>query len=329
MLIPLLGRQLFTRTTFCLLAASSSAWATPPNFPTGTARIVVPFAAGGAADAVGRTLAEAMRKEGIPEVLVENKPGASTQLAVTYVKNAKPDGLSMLLTTSASFVLFPYAFKKLPYAPEDLRPVAQIVDIPTAFVAGMAQPFNDLKGYVSWLRQNPKGASIGLAAQGTSGHFGSVKLGQDIGIAFTPVVYRGASPMLVDVSSGLLPVGYDAVASMMPLYQGKRIKFLSVTGTKRLPMLPDVPTANELGLPQFEHAVPFYAIYVPAKTSDTTVIALQQVLLKALKQPEVVAKLEAAGFLVAPADAATTAKRIQAERVFWEPVIKAVGIQLD
>lgn len=312
-----------------LALAAAASHAAPPGVPAGMVRIVVGFAAGGAADAVARTIAEGMRREGMAEVLVENRPGASTQLAVTHVKNAAPDGLTLLLTTSASFVLFPCAYKSLPYAPEDLRPVAQLVDIPTAFVAGVGQPYNDFKAYIDWARKSPNGASLGLAAQGSSGHFGSVKLGQDLGLEVTPVVYKGASPMLVDVASGQVPIGYDAVASMMPLYQGKKIKFLAVAGDKRLPALPDVPTAKELGFAQFEHAMPFYALYVPAATPDATVQGLQQVLLATLQQPEVRGKLETAGFLVAPRTAAETAARIAAERRFWEPVVKAAGVRLE
>lgn len=331
-------RALVAGSTLALLATAATAQTTsqaPPQatpsggVPTGLARLVVPFAAGGAADMVARALAAGMRKEGMAEVLVENRPGASTQVAVVHVKNAPPDGLTMLLTTSASFVLFPYAYKSLPYAPEDLRPVAQVVDIPTAFVAGAAQPYRDFKGYVDWIRANPAAANFGLATQGSSGHFGSVKLAQDLGLQLTPVIYRGAAPMLVDVAAGRVAAGYDAVASMMSMHQSGKVKFLAVTGANRLPMLPDVPTAKELGFPQFEHALPFYAIYVPARTPDAAVARLQQVLLNTLKQPEVVAQLEAAGFVMAPLDAGRTAARIRAERNFWEPVIKAAGVQLE
>jgi tripartite-type tricarboxylate transporter receptor subunit TctC len=323
-------RSLVVGSAFTLLATVASAQTTPSGgAQAGLYKLVVPFAAGGAADMVGRTIAAGLRKEGLSEVLVENRPGASTQVAVTHVKNAAPDGLTMLLTTSASFVLFPYAYKSLPYAPEDLRPVAQLVDIPTAFVAGTEQPYQDFKGYIDWIRANPSNANLGLAAQGSSGHFGSIKLGQDLGLQLTPVVYRGAAPMLVDVAAGRVSAGYDAVASMMSLYQGNKIKFLAVTGANRLPALPKVPTAKELGFPQFEHALPFYAIYVPARTPDAAVAKLQQALLNTLKQPEVIAKLESAGFVVAPLDAGRTAARIDAERKFWEPVIKAAGVQLE
>lgn len=329
MLSHTLLRSAISSTVLALFATTASAQAAPAGLPAGAARIVVGFAPGGAADTAARVLAEAMRKEGMTEVLVENRPGASSRLAVAHVKNAPPDGLTMLLTTSAAFTLFPYAYKSLQYDPDDLRPVAQIVDIPTTFVAGIGQPYNDLKEFIEWAKKNPSQANLGLAAQGSTGHFGSIQLGKDIGLAFTPVVYRGASPMLVDVAAGQVATGYDAVASMMALHAAKKIKFLGVTGAKRLAQLPDVPTAKELGFPQFEHAMPFYAVYVPSKTPDATVVALQKVLLAALKHPEVVTKLEGAGFLVAPLDAKQTTDRIKTERKFWEPVIKAAGLSLE
>ncbi len=312
---------------YCALAGSS--YAASPGIPAGTARIVIGFAPGGAADSVARIVAEGMRKEGMPGVLVDNRPGASSRLAVTFVKSAPADGLTMLMTTSAAFTIFPAAYKSLGYEPEEVRPVALLVDIPTALVAGLSQPYSDLKGYVEWARKNPDRANVGLAAQGSSGHFGTILLGQDLRMSFTPIVYRGASPMLVDVASGLVSFGYDAVASMMPLYTAKKIKFLSISGANRLKTLPDVPTAKEQGFTQFEHAMPFYGIYVPAKTPDATVAALEKVFLETMKQPEVISKLENTGFLVAPLTATEMAARIKTERSLWEPVVKSSGISLD
>ncbi|OZI34778.1 hypothetical protein CAL29_15015 [Bordetella genomosp. 10] len=302
----------------------------PKDLPKGLIKIVVGFAPGGAADLTARTFAEQLSREGVKEVIVDNRPGASTRIANSYVQRAAPDGLTLLLATSPAFTIYPYTYKNLGYDVEkDFRPIALLVDIPTAIVTGVDQPYKDMKEFVAWAKQHPNNATIGLAAQGSSGQLGTIALGKAIGVDFAPVVYKGASPMLVDVVSSRVSMGWDAAASMVPLYQGGKIRFLGLSGSERLASLPGVPTAKEQGYPQFEAATSFYAIFAPAGLPDKTAAALEKVFLKAARDPSLVKKLQDNGLVVKPMDHAQLAQRVRTEQAFWAPLAKQSGIQFE
>ncbi|MBV7484799.1 tripartite tricarboxylate transporter substrate binding protein [Bordetella sp. BOR01] len=309
-------------------AAVPAAQAQPPI--EGVPTITVGFAPGGAADTTARIYAEELRKQGFEKVLVDNRPGASGRIALNAVKAAQPDGLTMYLGGSPLFTIFPLTYQNLNYdADKDLRPVAVLVEIPTAVVAGAAAPYDSMADYVKWARQRGAPTTLGVASLGSSGHLGALALNKSQNLNIEPVAYRGAAPMLVDVASEQVSIGWDAVASMMPLYQSKKIKFLGVSGTKRLEALPDVPTIDEQGFPEYRAATSWYGIFVPAKTPDSVVAALEQAFLKASENPELRKRLLDSGLVVAPAPAGEVARRIVQERKQWEPTVAASGIKMD
>ncbi|WP_241075734.1 Bug family tripartite tricarboxylate transporter substrate binding protein [Achromobacter insuavis] len=323
----LLALFLAVATTACL---PSHVLAQEPAGGDKLVRLVVGYAAGGAADAVARAYAEQLQAAGYGNVIVENRPGASGRLGFDVVKRAKPDGLTLYLGSSPMFVIFPLTYRKLGYDPDhDLRPVALLADVPTAAVAGAAQPYGGMAEYVKWARQARAKATLGLATQGSPGQLGTIEMGGQNGLEVVPVLYRGAAPMLVDVAGGEVSMGWDAVASMLPLYNAGKIKFLGVAGSRRLPMLPDVPTLLEQGFPQYQHAASWYGIYAPAATPDATVARLEQAFVAAGKQPALIERLQAAGFVVEPQDAQAAKRRIDVERAHWAPIVKAAGIAFD
>lgn len=293
--------------------------------------IVVGYAPGGAADTTARTFAEQLRKDGAGTVIVENKPGASGRIGLKHVLNAKPDGKTVYLVPSPLLTIFPLTYKNPGYDIEkDLRAVATLVNIPTAIVTGASQPFNDMNGFVQWAKKNPKaGASLGVATLGSSGHLGILALNESQSTKIEPVAYRGASPMLVDVSSGVVPIGWDAVASMMPLYSAGKIKFLGISGTQKLEALPDVATLAEQGFPEFKAATSFYGIVVPAATPDDTVKALETAFIKAASATSLKQQLATRGLITWPQDAAQTSKRIREELETWRPVVQRTGISME
>ena len=320
---------------FILAAASTaclqpSAMAQEPASGDKLVRLVVGYAAGGAADAVARAYAEQLQAAGYANVIVENRPGASGRLGFDAVKRAKPDGLTLYLGSSPMFVIFPLTYKKLGYDPDhDLRPVALVADVPTGAVTGAAQPYGNMAEYVQWAKQARAKATLGLATQGSPGQLGTIEMGGQNGLEVVPVLYRGAAPMLVDVAGGEVSMGWDAVASMLPLYNAGKVKFLGVAGNRRLPTLPDVPTLLEQGYPQYQHAASWYGVYAPAATPDATIAQLEQAFVAAGKRPALVEKLQTAGFLVDPQDAQAAKRRIGVERAHWAPIVKAAGISFD
>jgi len=195
----------------CLLPAAHAQL--PPGLAGGNLRIVVGYAAGGAADTVARLYAEQLKDAGFGSIVVDNKPGASARLAWDTVKKAKPDGLTLYLAPSPLLTILPLTYKTPGYdADKDLVPVALLVEIPTAVVTGAGQPYSSMKQYVEWAKRNPSKATLGLATIGSSGHLGAFALAKAQGFELTPVAYRGASPMLIDVVGGELSMGWDAAA---------------------------------------------------------------------------------------------------------------------
>lgn len=316
--------------TVALAAAIPAAQAQTPPPIEGVPTITVGFAPGGAADTTARIYAEALRQQGFEKVLVDNKPGASGRIALNAVKDAKPDGLTMYLGGSPLFTIFPLTYQNLKYdADKDLRPVAVLVEIPTAVVTSASSPYDSMADYVKWAKQQGKPTTLGVATLGSSGHLGTLALNKSQGLNIEPVAYRGAAPMLVDVASQEVSIGWDAVASMMPLYQAKKIKFLGVSGTKRLEALPDIPTIDEQGFPEYRAATSWYGIFVPAKTPDNVVTALEQAFLKASESPDLRKRLLDRGLVVAPVPAEKMAEIIVQEREQWAPTVKASGIKMD
>jgi tripartite-type tricarboxylate transporter receptor subunit TctC len=288
--------------------------------------IIVGYAPGGAADSLARIYAEQLRQDGHGTVIVENKPGASARLALDYVKRSKPDGKTIFIGPSPLFTIFPLTYKKLGYdADKDLVPAAVLTDVPTAIAAGVQQPYKNMKEYIEWARRNPGGASLGLATIGSAGHLGTVALGKSLGINITPAAYRGASPMLVDVISGTVSIGWDAVASMMALYKGGKLQFLGVSGTRRAKALPDVPTLKEQGFSQFEYATSWYGAFLPAGTQADVVAKVEKMFIAASGNAATAGKLEALGLEVAARPGQEARHRIQLERAAWKPIVEATG----
>ncbi len=293
-------------------------------------KIIVPYAAGGAADSTARIYAEKLRQTGLSDVLVDNRPGASARLGVDVVRKSKPDGLTLLLAPSPLLTIYPWTYKNLGYDPDaDLVPVAMLVEIPTAVVAGVDQPYATMPSFVEWMRKNPTKANLGVAALGSSGHLGADALGREVGVVIQPVPYKGASPMLVDVVSGQVAIGWDAAASMMALYKGGKIRFLGVSGSRRMAALPDVPTLKEQGYGQFEHATSFYGIFAPAGTPVDKVLALQKSFQAASEDADLKARLGGSGLVVTPLSGSQMAERVKKERAFWGPIVKASGVVAD
>ena len=323
------SRRSFLLQPLALAACAVAALALPASAVAADdepIRIIVGYAPGGAADNLARIYAEQLRQDGAGTVLVENKPGASARLALDFVKRSKPDGRTIFVGPSPLFTIFPLTYRKLGYDPDkDLVPVALLTDVPTVISAGTQQPYKNLKEYMDWAKANPARASIGLATLGSAGHLGSVALSKSSGLTITPVAYKGAAPMLVDVIGGNVSIGWDAVASKMQLYKGGKLQFLAVGGTRRVKSLPEVPTANEQGFTAFDHATSWYGAFVPGGTPADVQAKLEKMFIAASGNAASAAKLEALGLEVVAKPGKDAQQRMMRERAAWKPVVEASG----
>lgn len=249
------------RLPLALLAlAASAAFAQDGK----TVRLVVPFPAGGATDAIARMIAPKLAQEFGQSVIVENRTGASGQIGTAYVKSAAPDGLTYLFTTDHTIATLPVLVDRAGYDPlKDFTAVGQVARFQLALSASIAGGAANLSGLKDVLRANPGRASFGVPVVGGYPSTVGVALQKHIGVPMTAVPYRGSGPVVNDVVGGQVTVGVTGLADVLPMVQGGRARILAVTGMKRSSMVPEVPTFEELGVHGLS-SDSWYAFFAPA-----------------------------------------------------------------
>lgn len=311
-------------------AGAQTATAPPPATAGAPMKLVIAFPPGGALDSLARAVAEEVRASTGEAVIVENRPGASTRIAIDAVRTAPPDGKTVLLAASAPFIIFPMTYRKLSYdVDRDFVPVAHLVDVPTVVSTGPGRPYKDMRQYLDWVRAHPSQASVGLTNLGGALHFAVLALAKSSGVPLTPVAYKGGAPLATDLVGGHIPLATDALASQIELHKAGKLRILGVSGTRRNRALPDVPTIRESGIDAFDHANASYSAYVPAGTPRPVVERLERALIEAVKAPKVQEQLARIGLEPTGLPGAELQRRLQAERAFWKPVVEASGFRME
>jgi len=305
-------------------AASAQAW------PTRPVTWIVPFPAGGPADALARVLAADLSAKLGQQFVIENRAGAGGNLGGAAAAKAEPDGYTMIFSTPG-----PAAINKLMYAnpgydPEkDLTPIVLVAKSPLIIVANNDAPTKDFKGMVDYAKANPGKLNVGHPGNGTLGHITSELVQINSNIKMTNVPYRGTAPLTTDLLGGQVQLGMDFITTYIPLAKEGKLRALAVTSSQRVTTdLPDVPTVQELGFKDFE-ATAWYAVLTPTKT-PADIIARVNVAVNAwLQSPagkETLAKFVMQSAGGSPADASAY---ISSELAKWGPVIKTANIALN
>jgi tripartite-type tricarboxylate transporter receptor subunit TctC len=293
-------------------------------------RLVVGFPPGGALDTLARALAEQLRLGGEEQVIVDNRPGAASRISIEHVKKSPPNGRTVLLASNAPMVLFPMTYRQLAYdVQRDFVPVAHLVEVPTVISTGADKPYKTLQDYVAWVRANPSQGSVGLTNLGGLLHFAVLSMGKSVGVPLKPVPYKGGAPLVTDLVGGHIPLSTDALASQLELHRAGKVRILAVSGTRRVPSLPDVPTAREAGIDGFDHANASYSAFVPAGTPPDVVQRLEKAFVAAMQRPEVKAAMSRAGMEATGLPGASVTRALNAEREFWRPVVQASGFRSE
>jgi len=288
--------------------------------------VIVGFPAGGGTDVTARVLSEALRGAYASTVLVENKPGASARIAVEYVKNAEPDGSVMLFTPDFPMTLYPHSFKSLSYDPlKHFTPVSPATTSMLSYNVGPAVPagVKSLGDYVQWCKANPDKASYGTTSAGATPHFAGVMLSNESKVTLNPVHYRGGAPALQDVVGGHIPMSVNPLSEALPLHQSGTIRALAVTGAKRSPFMPNVPTAKESGYDVVIES--WLGVFLPAKVPTDALSALSNAMKQASESPtmkENLAKFAGTATFQTPQQFGET---IKSDLNRWGPVVKASG----
>jgi tripartite-type tricarboxylate transporter receptor subunit TctC len=320
------SRSLLARLVAALLAAwSATAFAQQPALFKSPVKILVGFAAGGSSDVAARMIGEKIKDTLGQPVVVENRPGAGGRIAAEALKNAAPDGTTLLLTPVVVPVLAPLVFKQLNYDPaKDFAPVSQVATYQFAFAVGPDHPARTIPEFVAWIKAHPTQANFGSPAPGSLPHFFGLMVGQATGIEMVHVAYKGGAPLASDLMGGQIPAGIDALSDMIELHRAGRIRIIATSGAKRSPLLPSVATFKEQGFESIE-GTGWIGMYVPAKTPKATVDALSAAIVKAMADPDLKEKFLHLGY----EPTGTTAERLlaimAADTARWGPVIKASG----
>jgi tripartite-type tricarboxylate transporter receptor subunit TctC len=309
--------------------ASTGIAAAQENYPTRPIAMIVPFPAGGATDTVARYLAEQMRPILGQPVIVENIAGAAGSIGVGRAVRSAPDGYTISIGTSTTHMLtgglYALPFNLL----KDLEPVILIGSEPLLIVGRKGLPADDLKGLIAWLTANPDKASAGVAGVGATGHMTGIALQKATGTRFQFVPYRGNAPAMQDLLAEHIDFMIEPASNFKPLLRNDGLKPYAITGRTRLPLLPDIPTANEAGLPGFFASL-WYGLWVPKNTSKDVIAKLNATLSQVLAHPDVKERFAALGIQIAPLDQKTPEalhelQETEAKR--WWPIIKASGVK--
>jgi tripartite-type tricarboxylate transporter receptor subunit TctC len=290
---------------------------------------VLGYAAGGGSDIVARTVAEPMGKTLGRTIIVNNKPGAATNIAADYVAKSRDVGQIMLTADFATLAANPALFSKLPYdAERDFAPVGLLARFPLLLVVAPNLPVRNYKEFVAWAKGQAGGVNYASAGAGSPHHLAGELLRQRSGLAFTHVPYRGAAPAVQDLMGGQVPCGFMDTASVLQHLASGRLRAIGVASTARLKILPELPTLAEQGLAGFE-AFAWQGLAVPAATPAPLVAQLNAALQQALDNTYVKARFQTLGLEPLPGTPAQMGAYAKAERARWGALIKTAGIKLD
>jgi len=313
------------------IVLASTATQAADNYPSRPVQMIIPFAAGGPTDIVGRIMGAKMGEILGQQFVVENKSGAGGNIGAESVAKATPDGYMILMATVSTNAINPGLYKHMPYdAVKDFTPLGRVGVTPTLLLTHPSLPATDVKSLIALIKANPNKYNYGSSGLGSILHLcGEEFKAMAGGLDITHVPYKGSAPMDTDLLGGQIVMAFDATPTAMPLAQSGKLHALGAGMLKRLPAMPDLPTLDEQGLKGFE-CYTWNAFLAPAGTPRPIVDKLNAAINKALADPAVSSALEKAGITPTPGSTPeTTADFVKAELAKWAPIIKASGAQVD
>lgn len=313
---------------FAILNCGPSAALAQDAYPSRPISIVVPFAAGGVTDMVGRLVGKKMGESLKQTVIVENAPGASTMIGAERVSRAAPDGYTLLIGTSTTFSTNPHLYKKIQYSIDNFQPITVLSKIPFAAAYNKDIPANNVKEFIEYAKARKDGINYGSSGTGGVSHLIGAMMGVATKLQMQEIPYKGSAPALADVLGGQIQIYFDAITTSLPLYKDGRIKILGVTGTERSAAAPEIPTFVEAGYPDVVLEFRLYLL-VPKDTPKAIVDKLNQAALFALADPEVKNKLEQDAAIPEPRSPDETLKIMKDENESMGKIIRALNISLN
>ena len=318
------------RSVCALVAALLLAPAAHAAFPEKPIRMLVGFTAGGPTDVIARTVAERLTDKLKQPVVVENRPGANSSIALQALKASAPDGYTVLVGTNGALTIAPVIQKNLAYDPlKDFAPVALMSSYPYLLVVNPKRlDVPDFKSFIDYARKHPRELSYGSTGVGTVNHLGAEQFWILTGVELVHVPYRGDSEAMVDIVAGHIPVYFATLTGAAPHVRSGAIRPFAITARKRTPLFPDLPTVAELGIPDFE-LVPWNGLIAPAGTPADVVATLNGAVNESLRHPDVQRRLAEFGLEALPDTPEAFRKLIEAELARWRDVAAKVKVELN
>ena len=308
----------------CLAAAG--AWA--QSYPTRAIRLVVPFAAGGSTDIIARLTAEQMRKEIGQPVVVENVGGAAGALGTLQVKNAAPDGYTLLVATVSSMIVYPAAHPKPQYSLDDFVPITNIASMPNLMSVNPKFPAKDLKELIAVLKANPDKYTFATSGVGSINHMLGESFQAYSGTKIIHVPYKGSGPAMQDVMGGQVDILFDQFPSSKNFVDGGKLKGIGAISPRKIPGYPQIMTMEEAGMKGFTDEA-WYGILAPAKVSPEVVAKLTEAMKKAMANPELRKKLEDIGARPVGNSPQEFTAQVKGEIERMKQVVKSRNIKLQ
>ena len=319
------------RSSLILLCAALvvTAPAGAQQYPTRPVRFVVPFAPGGSVDTLARTIGPRLADALGQQIVVDNRPGGNGNIGMEVVAQARPDGHTLVLGYIANLAIFPSLSARLPYDPvKDYAPVTQIATSPNVLTAHPSVPAKNLQELIALVKSKPGQVNFASTGIASVGHLTGELLNTLAGMKMTHVPYKGGGQAIIDLVGGHVQVMFSGFSAAMPHIKSGRARALAVTGPKRSPALADVPTIAEQGFPGVE-ATAWYGVLAPAGTPQPIIARLHGEVVKILKVPDVVQKLDGLGFEIVGSQPAEFGAYIKSEMKKWEKVVRASGAKAE
>ncbi|MES2974354.1 MAG: tripartite tricarboxylate transporter substrate binding protein [Pseudomonadota bacterium] len=323
------GRALKRLLCLTLLAcAGATATSVMAAYPDKPIKLIIPFSPGGTVDNVARMVATELGSKLGTTVVVENVPGAGGSIAAQRVVKSAADGYTLLFTTP-NHTINPALNPKLPFdTAKDLVAVSLVAEIPELLVAHSAQPYSDFAGFVKYARENPGKLNHGSAGNGTLPHITMELLLLRLDLKVTHIPYKGAAPAMNDLLAGQVSVKMDTIATSAGHIKTGRLKPLAIASLKRSPLMPQVPTIAESGLPGYE-GILWMGLLAPAGTPADVVQALHGAITRTLKEQELLKRFESDGVVAVGSSPAEFDRLINTELKQWADVVKRAQIKAD
>ncbi|MEF9999993.1 MAG: tripartite tricarboxylate transporter substrate binding protein [Comamonas sp.] len=324
-----MDRRHFLAAMTATAAAPFASQALAQNWPDQAIRWVVPYPPGGGTDVLARTVAEAMRQSLGQTIVIENKPGASTNIGAQQVATAKPDGYTIMSADNAVLAYNEHLFSKLPFSPEkDFTYVGGMSRFPLALVVNPAFEAKTLQEFLAYARANPGKINYASPGNGSPHHLAMEMFKARTGTFLTHIPYRGAAPAVADVMGGQVPCMFLDLASGLPIIQSGKVRALAIGSAQRMANLPQLPTLAEAGVANSE-VFAFQGILAPKALPAPITQRLNAELNKALASPPVVKRMQDFGMEALPGTPEQFRAMARAEAKRWGEIIQKAGIKLD